>query len=384
METTLAEPSNDTSNPSALALGQTSSTAITVAAPEERLAFTRSKGIPFTGAQIAKATADLPENHRVMIRWLYAHGMDKGDDLARLAKRIRKNYTTVYRIFKGEYGANVDKFVLAIEEYKRVSEERDKVGRPPFIPTSLSAMIWDRCHDALTFQKLAPIIGEWQIGKSFAAEAYMHTHNHGQTRLVRLPSGSAYKIFLQEFAKACYAPHKTDLGELREGILNSLDSGHLVIFDEIDEPLAGRFSTGALQIYGFIREVFDRRKCGMVFIGNTNFRTALSESGPFGPWMAKLRRRCLPTLDLPTTAPDEDLWALAGHYGLTSPANGEALDLARLVVRKEGLGEYVTLLQTAKKISITLGVPIHWDHFTLASAQIGVTASGGDEQEGGR
>ena len=347
---------------------------------ENRAAFTRSRGIPFNGQQITKATADLPESQRLAVRWLYAHGMDKGDDLVKLGKRIDKNDNTLYRVFQGTYGAKLDKIVEAIETYRRLAEARDRVGRPPFISTHLSRVIWERCADALAFQKVAPIIGDWQIGKSCAVEEYARQHNHGQTRLIRLPSGSGYRTFLEYLARACYVTARCSLLDLREGILNSVDNRHLLIFDEIDEPLAGRFSTGALQIYAFIREVYDRRRCGIVLVGNRNFREALSDKGPFGPWMAKLRRRCLPILDLPTTAPDDDLWALAEHFALPEPPAGEWRDLARRIGETEGLGEYVTLLQTAKKISITLGREISWQDFSTAAGQWSAqsaTAKGG-------
>ena len=371
----LAEPTHDDSvepsqNGTTLALASEDPSLVPVTA--RRVPYTRPRAlIGFNGAQIVKATETLPEDQKQAVRWFHAHCYGKGDDMATAARRIGKDKTVLFRVFQGKYPAGLDSITASINTYRRLAEARDKVGRPPFIQTSISKKVWNRCEMALHLQRVCIIIGDWQIGKSYAAEAYKEEHNHGQTKLVRLPAGCGYKIALESIAKACSMPHKVDLSDLRENILSALDSRHLLIIDEVDEPLAGRFSGGALQIYSFIREIYDQCRCGLVLIGNSTFEEALTKKGPMGKWMAKLRRRAMKPLILDSSAPDEDLWALAAYYGLPVPAKDtQAYQAARIVAAGDGLGQYVIYLQAAKRGSTMAQQEITWEHFLAAIAEM--------------
>lgn len=363
-----------------------------------------------SGDKIQAATSGLPERQRDALRWIAGFCIRTNQSHRDVAPKLKKpngepyTHDSLYHALTG--GRDTDQLgpmVEAIERFRKLTEEREQVTDTGFIETQISRRIWQQCRKALRRNRILFIWGQSQIGKTFALEAYAKKHNHGETRYLRLPVGCGFMLFLRLLAEALHVPlYQSELG-LRDAIIGAVDDHMLLIIDEMHEPFGadGRNKLG-VKIVNFLREVYDRKKCGMVLCGTDVFREALT-LGIFARNMQQILRRGLPPLQLPKTPSPADLALFARAYKLgdapdkilgvrvswIDEAGAEKQDtieenplkLQTQIVEDHGLGRWVTILQEAedlaveKKRALTWGLVIHaWHSFEQSSRVYGEAA----------
>lgn len=312
------------------------------ATPRGRLA---AKRFTISADKITIATADLPERERLALRWAHSWCVAKNLSHADLAAKLKQPNGTVYSkdslyhaFTGGREPEQLKNIVDAIESLKRVEEGRAELVRSDYIHDSIGKRIWKVCRRALLRQRIGIIVGESQIGKTCSIEAYMKVpaHNHGQTKYFRFPAGGAYCDVLREMAIMLGIPTGNNGIDLRRMIIDSFDENMLLIADEIMESQS--MTNGSVKRYlrtiNFLREIHDRKKCGVVLIGTNVFRDALAHSKE----ARNLRQttfRSLPIEQLPNhrSAADLKLHAAAYHLG---PAPAEEIKVATTVVGDDG------------------------------------------------
>jgi hypothetical protein len=119
-----------------------------------------------------------------------------------------------------------------------------------------------------------------------------------------------------------------------------------------------------VQIIEWLRELYDRTNCGMVFCGTRVFRDEL-ETGQFAKILDQFRRRGIIQLGLPDTPPPGDVAKIAKAFGLAAP-DGDAAGIIRDMLKSSGLGQYVKILQSASNLAANQKKPLSWDHFVVA------------------
>lgn len=353
------------------------------------------------GDKIALATAALPERQRVAIRWAEGYcrsaNLSHHDLAARLKKPDGKTYSpdSVYHMFTGGREADqLENMVAALERLREVETERAGQVRVDFIETSLSRRIFAVCRRAFLRQKIVMIYGDSQIGKTTALLEYASRHNHGETRYVRMPPGGGCDSFVRELAEVLGIPMYARSSELRRRIIDCFDSRMLLIVDECEECLTDRAgSAKGVMTLNFIREIHDKKKCGVVLAGANIFKKRLLY-GHNAPSMQRLIRRGMIPLQLPAYPPQADLALFAEAYRLpairaekigvrvttcddqgnerTDTLEQSPLELQNQIVRTHGLGRWCMILQEASDIArerrkgITWGLVLHaWHTFEL-------------------
>ena len=323
-----------------------------------------SGNINISGDTMAKATADLPEEQRNLIRWYFGHAHLEGWSLKDAAERLRVDSTTLYRIWHGKYEASPAKVCERIASYKRLADERANVKRHEFVDTSISRVIWRACNYALVTQSVALIYGESQIGKTTACEEYARRNNHGQTKLVRMPAAGGVQMMMREIAKSCFVSPKSCYDGLRERVLSALDGSNLLIIDEVHQAFLSYQTGSAIKCLEVLREIHDRTKCGMVLVGTKVWKTEL-RSGGLSKMLEQLRRRGAIEKELPDVVPDKDVVAIAKAFGLGAP-DSESMGHVRLILRDWGLGRFTKYMQAGARAAAKSGKPMTWDHFVEA------------------
>lgn len=355
----------------------------------------RTAGCRFTiaGDKIALATADMPERTRTAIRWAEGYCRARNLSYPELADRLKKpdgktySADSVFHMFTGGREADqLDNMVAALERLRVVETERAEQVRVTFIETSLSARIFSTCRRAFLRQKMVFIFGDSQIGKTTALEEYARRHNHGETRYVRMPPGGGLDAFIRELAIALGIPTGARTLDLRRRILDCFDSRMLLVVDECEECLNETSLRGVLTL-NFIREIHDKRKCGVVMAGANIFKQKLLH-GRHSASMVRLVRRGMSPLQLPAIPPSADLARFAESYRLPAiddqkisvrapivDAHGEEqiekiehspLALQTAVIREHGLGRWVMILTEASDLAREKRRPMSWGAVLLA------------------
>jgi DNA transposition AAA+ family ATPase len=334
------------------------------------------------GDRVNKATADMEDEPRSLIRWMHAYYDENDYTLDELAPKLKQpngqpySRDSLYQLLTGRREAGIENMVAAIKAFKKdveraeqIAAERVKITRVGFILTGLAQKIWKLCNAALIYQKIVFIWGDSQIGKTTALEKYAVDHNHGETIYVRVPEGGALYSFLEELATALRMSPQQKIGELRRRIMEAFDDRMLLVVDEIHNCFMTGDGKAHLRVGEFIREIHDRRKCGVIICGTNIGQQAIFE-GKHKDLQKQLRRRSLGKgLQLPNVSSTKDLDAIAAAYGL-EPAEGEALKLQREVNEQDGLGVWMTYLQAASRGARkkNANATLKWEHVIKAHA----------------
>ena len=318
------------------------------------------------GDTVNKATAELPDEQRSLVRWFHAHCADEDLTLEEAGKLIRYDDSTLHRVFNGKYEGSLERVCEEISEFKTLFEERNKGRRLGFIETALDRKIWKVCDAALEFQRIAFLIGETQTGKTTALVKYRDDNNHGSTIYTSMPTFGFYGMYLAGLARGLRISTHQKEKDLVRRIIESFDDRMLLIVDEAHQCLYGTGHARGIRTLEFIREIHDATKCGLVICGTPVFDAEM-ESGGFAGFLKQCKRRRLCKLVLPSVPDAKDLDVFAAAYGLP-PAAGEALKLQTEVLRDEALGMWLTLLRMGAKVASRGGKHLGWEHVAKAYA----------------
>lgn len=377
----------------------TLATATSESEPANRTTGPAGSNFRIRGDTIQEVTANLPDRQRDALRWLAGYCQRTNQSHRAVAPLLKQpngepySHDSIYHALTG--GRTTDQLgniVEAIERFRKLAEEREETVVTGFIPTLISRRIWANCRKALRRRRVLFIYGPSQIGKTVALEAYAKKFNHGETRYVRLPVGCGFKLFLRLLAEAAHVPMYQHEVALRDAIMGAFDDHMLLIVDEMHEPFGadGKNKLG-VKVVNFLRELYDRRKCGLVLCGTSVFREALT-LGPFAKNMEQILRRGLPPVQLPAAPTAADLALFAKAYGLGAAPDQEIgvkvtfvdssgkeqqqtltqnpSKLQAQVCADDGLGRWIAILQEAedvareKRRSLTWGIVLHaWHSF---------------------
>lgn len=307
------------------------------------------------------AEKEIDETGRADIWWLFSYAMDNAWNLDDVGKAIDKDSSTAYRLFLGRYGARYDNLLDAVARFRKLSVARGQRKSLAFVETSTWGKIDKVCRHALVGQLPAFIFGSSQIGKTTCLMEYTRRNNHGQTRYIRMPAAPGFHDALGAVARACYVTSRLSSRDIRERVIGAVNDRMLLIIDEMHQPLiSGRGQTG-VQIIEWLRELYDRTNCGMVFCGTRVFRDEL-ETGQFAKILDQFRRRGIIQLGLPDTPPADDVSKIAKAFGLGAP-EGVASEIISTMLKRSGLGQYVKFLQSASNLASNQKKAMSWDHF---------------------
>jgi len=329
------------------------------------------------GDQVIRATAELQENQKEAIRWLYSLAQSQRWSRNRLAQETGIDSTTLYRVFMGIYEAKLDRITARIEKYRDRFEDRAQRSREGFVETSISKKIWEACDWARQSKTMVFVYGNTQFGKTTAALEYMARHNHGLTKYVRLPASAGVQLMMKEFARACWVSPNSCFENLREYVLNAIDGSHLILIDELHQVFLSYLRGSAIKCLEVIREIHDRRGCGMVLFGTNKLKKELM-MGEHVDLLTQFKERGVLEVQLPGTVPRKDLAKIAASFGLSEPSEGAA-EIIERITKDHGLKRYVLFLKSGKILAGTENRRMSWDYFIRAHdiiAKLGAEQSG--------
>lgn len=343
------------------------------------------------GDVIAKTCENLPDSQRQAIKWAAGYCHQRNLSLEEFGALLRQkngspySADSVYAVFTGRRDASsVENFCAAVETLRRrIEETRPRLGQ--FIETSLTRKVFQVCRRAFERKKLTFIFGPSQIGKSTGLDAYAQQHNHGETYLIRMPTRGSLGDFLEELAIRTNIPAQNRHHQLRRRIMECFDDRTLLIVDECHQCFMSHYSDRALASLEFCREIWDRRKCGMVLCGTNVFRDQLKTNRV----LRQLWLRGYSPLQLPSEPTEANLSDFAKGFGLP-PAedktlnvewiacdddgrelppkrvSGNPLKLQQSVIKDHGLGRWLSILEDASDVAKEERGRVTWGRVIIA------------------
>ena len=193
--------------------------------------------------------------------------MPEGEELSwnEFAKKIGLTGSALSQIRAGKYGANPKKQFDAIDEYFRVKDQAKLTYKElKYVPTSISSEICDVIAICQVSGGMTVIVGDSGIGKTKAAVHYVKEHSNS----VLITLNACFRslsALLRLIAKAVGAKVKSSKDALWESILERLNDGMILIFDE-----AQFLSPIGIDTLRSFSDEFERRgeTLGICLIGN--------------------------------------------------------------------------------------------------------------------
>lgn len=315
-------------------------------------------------------TPEMADDVFWLFQWL------KGNHLTEsgAAKLVGLDASTLHRVLRGQYGASYAGVCAKIAKFRQLTEARAHKRDAGFIETSTWRKINAVCANALNDQMPAFIYGASQIGKTTCLLEFARRNNHGTTKYLRMPAACSFSYFVRSLAASCYITHNRfmRIDDMRDRVCATLDSRNLLIVDEFHQTFSTVGDRVSMQILEFIREVYDRTRCGVVMAA-TRLGERQFEGGPNALVFDQFRRRGMIKLILPDTPPQADVNAICRAYKLDPPA-GDALATVRQMLRQSGTGMLVKYLQAATSVAGKRDEPLTWDTFLSVWAGLSALA----------
>ncbi len=359
-----------------------------------------TKKFRISGPQFKAVIKDLSEEQQAPLWWLfqYCHRKNIGKDQhATLLKKPNgfEYYSadSVGQIFGGgriRRGENLEPMLVAIRSLQQIEDARSEMASSGFIQTRLFDVIEKRCMRALHRQKIMFIFGDSQIGKTENLLEVQRRHNHGQTIYVETPSTGSLSHFLMELAGALNIPKTITITRLVDEIIATFDKNMLLIVDEAHRTVLGRKSANGSAVMNFLRELWNKTKCGIVISMTNEGRDELLQ-GTHKKCYQQIWRRRISPLQLPKVTPADDLALFAAAYGLPEATEtpvtvtvtaiddsgrerqikhtDSPLNLQTQMNQTEGLGVWISILQDASDMALEQKRKITWGAVIKATCQ---------------
>ena len=308
------------------------------------------------------STRKIDEEQGELLFWLHGFGQDKNVSDASLSSMMKVSQAAVSQLFSGKYAAeDWSAMIDRIRALKEVEEEELKKVNLGFVMTHTAKTIYMACEGAMTDGMPAFIFGASQIGKTTALEEFQRTHNHGRTKYLRVGSNWTKARFVRELGRACKVRNIKDKKswQIEDSIFESLNRYNLLIVDEFHLCMETVGDSTSREIVEFIREVYDRTRCGLV-LSATKVGIKDLEEGKNAMLFDQLRRRGVIKVVLPDVPPLKDINAIAKSFSLDLP-KGDVLAKVKQLLKTRGLGVFVKYLQKAH--SLAGSDPMTWEKF---------------------
>lgn len=359
---------------------------------------------PLATHLVTRSTEAMDEYDRDQCRWLQSYALSSNMTPAEISARVLKlngdpySPDSIYQLLTGKRtaeGASVRPITDAIARLRRTVGEVEARASTQFIETPMTRRMFRIFRRTMELHRIAFIYGLSQIGKTTAGVEFQRQNNHGRTFILRMPTGGTMGDIYSEFAVRLGVSAKRRVDDLRRKIIDSFDEHNLIIVDEAHQCLLGRYSDSGVKGLEFLREIHDRRKCGLVLLGTDVLREGLQNHRVLG----QLWKRRSPGLvmQLPSKVPAADLNVFAQAFGLepapdreirisleveekTRTFSANPYQLQNAIVKAESLGSWIRLLEDARDHVRDVGGKMSWGKVLAAYCQAQAMENPGGEQ----
>lgn len=319
-----------------------------------------------------KAIASLPEYQQEILRHWYFLGKEKNWSLNKLASKCGVSSSTLSRVFRGDYNAELDSMCEKLSKAR--ANSREAVENPDFIMTSLANQMFAIFDRTRALKTVSFMSGEMGNGKTTNSLGYKHANSRGSTLYYRCEPGLTLVQFITEIAVAAriFNKKQTHL-RLREKLYAILGAGNrLLIIDELHELFLRRekHDTTPVMQCEFLRLLFDKAAengagCGLSIISTEALQNHLNDNKEA---LAQLLDRGTIEAKLPAKPTKDDVRRFIKSYGLPelTPRHPEAQAIIKDILAASGLRKLTLHLRDGAAAAKKAGEQYAWEHFITA------------------
>lgn len=330
-----------------------------------------ARGYGITVEALDDAIAKYSHDQQEIVRFWFLLGKEKQWSLKEMERRTGVSSSSLTRVFRGIYGADVGNLITRLDRAK--DSLIHAADNPDFIPTSLAKLMFTGFDKCRALRNVCIMWGKKGIGKTTIEKEYTRLNGSGRTFYVRCPgSGCTNYQFIRHVADSMHiAVTKTDMFSVRKEIVRYLSKGsRLLIIDELHEIFLTCSDKAIVQICEFLRELADDAECGLVLTGTDKLHHHFFEGIHRGV-LEQLADRGTVQIDLPDTHTKQDVVAFLDHFGLELPdRESDAYAILDDIIRENGLRKLTHHLRDGKAYAAALQEDYTWNHFTKAFVAI--------------
>ena len=236
----------------------------------------------------------------------------------------------------------------------------------PFVETQRAKSVWSYIDLVRTSaQRIGTIKGESQSAKTRPIEEWIKRHPESDSLYLQLPAGGALAHTLDWFCVMRGISPYNNLSMKKITFERTITPNTVIFLDEIQQIQGqvrsrGRMSSTRYETATYFRRVRDTRGCAVIFVATTDVMD--------DALLVELRRRSIPTYSLPAKPTKADLDAFAAKLGLPPAETREVLDFQKATIDTDGLGVWLTYLQSGHKLAHAQGRSFTWNDVLAADA----------------
>jgi len=243
-------------------------------------------------------------------------GKRKGLSFEQTGRLVDYSGATVSRLFAGKYEGSLEAVVEKIDGFLDLEAEREKMMGDRFIETSVWTRVKNTCDLAIKRNAIVRIVGPSQIGKTFSLEEYARRAKF-QCCYMRIPAAPTFKLVVDELCDAVGVNSSLRVEEARPRIAKAIGRNTLLVIDELHELILSGGKSTAMKALEWIREIWDKSKCGLVLCGTSALEDDLINDPKMKGWLGQLDHRCIRITKLPDAVPMSDIMLAAETYGIS-------------------------------------------------------------------
>lgn len=349
-------------------------------------------------ANIAYMSADAKE----LLIWAFTWCIDPAHPISLddFCDRVGYAKNTVWKIYTGKYTHPEstpeqkkmmdapDKLLKGIRDFRKIENQRQKLGRIGFVVTPTVKRVYQACDLARKSQTPVFIYGASQVGKTEACRQYCIENNHGRSVLVELEAVNGLRGLLQAVAEKVGVSPNANTPDLIARIKKAVTSDMVIILDEV-HLLANVYRKGSFfACMETVRRVFvDHCKCGLVLTFTLlGYNAAEKEKARE---LEQIFRRGVHKFNLGDRPSVADVAAIVRSSKLEMPARHEVI-VAKLerteitdepykrlgqLAKEDGLKAIIERLRAASELAADKGEDMTWEHWVMIDAVISKNAT---------
>lgn len=286
--------------------------------------------------------------------WLHGYAVDvlHGSRSA-LVEFVGVDWTTITRVWRGTYGAGIDKFAERVQRLR----QREEVKRDTeFVETLTTRKIFATLDMAAARQCVVLITGPSGRSKTQAVREWCRRNNHGRSVYVDCPVTGGLRGLLDELAKRAGVGGNHNNTDLVDILQRSFDYRHVLVFDEVQRLLPAK--SNSITPIEFIRRLHDTAHVGIVLISTKVFPREM-RSGKLSAWFEQLEGRIEIPLDIPDKVSRQECAEICAAFSKDEDPPTDLVNMARTIANGPGrvrllftLLRHASMLAAAKKESV--------------------------------
>lgn len=264
-----------------------------------------------------------------LLMWMHGYCIDvmRGSRSA-LVEWLKVDWTTVTRILRGVYGADIAQFCARVTQLRRKAEI---VGTTTFVETVVTRKIWNTCSIAREQNAIVMVVGRSGRSKTHAVREWQRRNNHGASIYCECQVAGGLRGLLETIARAAGVGVNHPNNRLMDLLERSFDYRHTLIFDEVARLLPAR--SNSISPIEYIRRLHDVCGCGVVLVSTDIFPREM-RGGRLVEWFEQLDGRIAATLKIPEKVGRDEAGQICAAF--CADPSAELIQEARRIGNSQG------------------------------------------------